>query len=159
MPILVKLSVTRMESCTGALSWWKCHWADLKSAGLFRRNLSPWTPLKPQHSHPYPNLFGQSTLVYWLPYSSHTFHHPSQTPCLHYASQKLMLDSCKMVEKQSKAFFTFLWHFFQVLNTILLHIVNPHVQIAFLKFTSCDNQALVRCIPIPAVAVHFNLKS
>ena len=28
------------------------------------------------------------------------------------------------------------------------------VQIAFLKFTSCDNQALVGCIPIAAVAVH-----
>ena len=33
------------------------------------------------------------------------------------------------------------------------------VQIAFLKFTSCDNQALVGCIPIAAVAVHVNLKS
>ena len=32
-------------------------------------------------------------------------------------------------------------------------------QISFLKFTSCDNQALVRFIPIPAVAVHLNLKS
>ena len=29
----------------------------------------------------------------------------------------------------------------------------------FLKFTSCDNQALVGCIPIAAVAVHLNLKS
>ena len=28
----------------------------------------------------------------------------------------------------------------------------PHVQIALLKFTSCDNQALVGCIPIAAVA-------
>ena len=27
------------------------------------------------------------------------------------------------------------------------------------EFTSCDNQALVRCIPIAAVAVNFNLKS
>ena len=27
-----------------------------------------------------------------------------------------------------------------------------------LKFTSCDNQALVRCIPIAAIAVHLNLK-
>ena len=35
----------------------------------------------------------------------------------------------------------------------------PQVQIAFLKFTSCDNQVLVRCIPIPAVAVHLKLKS
>ena len=54
--------------------------------------------------------------MYWLPYSSHTSHHPSQTPCLpwiSYATQKLILDSCKMVEKQSEAFHTFLWHFFQ----------------------------------------------
>ena len=32
-------------------------------------------------------------------------------------------------------------------------------QIAFLKFTSCDNQALVGCILIPAVAVDLKLKS
>ena len=30
---------------------------------------------------------------------------------------------------------------------------------AFLKFTSCDNQVLVGCIPIAAVAVHLKLKS
>ena len=35
----------------------------------------------------------------------------------------------------------------------------PQVQIEFLKFTSCDNQALVGCIPIPTVAVHLNLES
>ena len=36
----------------------------------------------------------------------------------------------------------------------------PHIQIAwFLKFTSCDNHALVGCIPITAVAVHLKLKS
>ena len=53
--------------------------------------------------------------MYWLPYSSNTSHHPSQTLCLpwiSYATQKLMLDSCKMVEKQSEAFHTFLWHHF-----------------------------------------------
>ena len=33
------------------------------------------------------------------------------------------------------------------------------VQIAFLKFTSCNNQALVGCIPIAAVAVPLKLKS
>ena len=54
-----------------------------------------------------------------------------------------MLDSCKMVEKQSEAFHTFLLHFFQVENTILLHIVFLKCQIAFLKFSSCDNRALV----------------
>ena len=74
--------------------------------------ISSWTPVKPQHSNPKPN-----PLVYWLPYSSHTSYHPSQTPWLpwiSYATQKLMLNSCKMVEKQSEAFHTFLWHFFQV---------------------------------------------
>ena len=32
-------------------------------------------------------------------------------------------------------------------------------QIAFLNFTSCDNQALLGCIPIAAVAIPLNLKS
>ena len=57
--------------------------------------------------------------MYWLPYSSHTSHHPSQTLCLpwiSYAPQKLMLDLWKMAEKQSEAFHTFLWHFFPSLK-------------------------------------------
>ena len=57
--------------------------------------------------------------MYWLPYSSNTSHHPSQIPCLpwiSYATQKLMLDSCKMVENQSDAFHTFLWYFFTSLK-------------------------------------------
>ena len=61
--------------------------------------------------------------MYWFPYSSHTSHHPSQTPYLpwiSHATQKLMLDSCKMLQKQSEAFHTFLWHIFPSLkrNTI-----------------------------------------
>ena len=130
--------------------------------------ISSWTPLKPQHSNPNPNpnpnsLANQLWCIDFL--TPPTPHHPSQTPCLpwiSYATQKLMLDSCKMAEKQSEAFHTFLWHFFQVKNRILLHILLlkcPHVQITFLKFTSCDNQDLVGCIPIPAVAVDLKLKS
>ena len=49
--------------------------------------------------------------MYWLPYSSHTSHHPSQTLCLpwiSYATQKIMLDTCKMLQKHSEAFHTFL---------------------------------------------------
>ena len=38
-------------------------------------------------------------------------------------------------------------------------IVYRLCQIAILKFTSCDNQALVGCIPIAALAVPLNLKS
>ena len=47
--------------------------------------------------------------------------------------------------------------FFQVETRILLHIVLLKCQIAILKFTSCDNQALAGCIPIPVVAVHLNV--
>ena len=42
--------------------------------------------------------------MYWLPYSSHTSHHPSQTTCLpwtSYVTQKLMLDLCKMVGRKA----------------------------------------------------------
>ena len=38
--------------------------------------------------------------MYWLPYSSHTSHHPSRTPCfswISYATQKLMQDGRKAV--------------------------------------------------------------
>ena len=36
-----------------------------------------------------------------------------------------------------------------------MHIVLLKCQIAFLKFTSCDNQVFVGCIPIAAIAVYF----
>ena len=52
----------------------------------------------------------------------------------------------------SVAFFPSLKHNF-ILNR------SSKVSDWILKFTSCDNQALVGCIPIAAVAVHLNLKS
>ena len=51
------------------------------------------------------------------------------------------------------------WHFFSSLKQNFIAYSSSKVQIAFLKFTSCNNQVLVGCIPIPAVAVHLNLKS
>ena len=42
-------------------------------------------------------------------------------------------------------------------SLLLLHLSSSLTD--FLKFTSCDNQALVGCIPIAAVGVHLNLKS
>ena len=99
-----------MELWTGALSWWKCHWPDLKSAGFFR-----------------PNLFLNSlrtstlTLSLWpfscgvltsllLPHLSSSLKDslPSLNLLCH---SKQMLDSCNMVKKQSEKFHTFLWHF------------------------------------------------
>ena len=76
------------------------------SLGIFS-----WTPLKPQHSNPNPNPLANQLRLYWLAYSSHTSHHPSQTPCLPWIScgtQKLILFSWKMLQKQCEAFHT--WH-------------------------------------------------
>ena len=49
--------------------------------------------------------------------------------------------------------------FFPTLNNNFIAYPSSKVQIAFLKFTSCDNQALAGCIPIAAVAVDLKLKS
>ena len=121
--------------------------------------ISSWTLLKSQHSNPNPNRSANQLwcIDFLTPLTSH---HPSQTPCLpwiSYATQKLMLDSCKMVEKQSEAFHTFLWQFFSSLkqNFIAYRSSKVSSQIALLTFTSCDNQALVGCIPIAAVACSF----
>ena len=51
------------------------------------------------------------------------------------------------------------WHFFPSLKQNFIADRSSKVQIAFLKFTSCDNQALLGYIPIAAVAVHLNPKS
>ena len=70
--------------------------------------------------------------MYWFPYSSHISHHPSQTPCLpwiSYVTQKLTHDSCKMLQKQSEAFHTFLCHFFLSLK---------HNFIAYRSFKLCS---------------------
>ena len=49
--------------------------------------------------------------------------------------------------------------FFLSLKQNFIAYCSSKFQIAFLKFTSCDNQALVGCIQIAAVAVRLNLKS
>ena len=63
-----------------------------------------------------------------------------------------------MLQKQSEAFHTFLWHFS---NRILLHIVLlkcPHVQIAFLKFTSCEESGFSRVYSNCCYSCSFDLQ-
>ena len=83
------------------LIWWVLASSD---------GISSWIPLKPQHSNPNPNPLVNQLWFIVFTYSSHTTDHPSQTPCLPwipYATQKLMLDSCKMLQRQSEALHTF----------------------------------------------------
>ena len=79
--------------------------------------ISSWTPLKPQYSNPSPNpLANQLWCIDFLtPPTPLIIPHrlPAFLDSL-MPLKKIMLGSCKMVEKQSEAFHTFLWHFFQV---------------------------------------------
>ena len=122
---------------------------------LLTESLS-WTYLKPQHSIPnltlYPINSGVMTSLL-LPHLSSSLT-DSLSSWISYATQKLMLDSCKMVEKQSEAFIRFCG-IFSKFKKEFYYISFSHVQMSFFKFTSGENQALVGYIPIPAVFVHF----
>ena len=128
------------------------------------QGISCWTPLKPQHSNPNPNPLAYQLwcIDFLTPPKPLTIPHrlpaflqslmPLKNWCLIHAR----------CSKNSLKHFIRFCGIFSKFKTILLHIVLlkcPHVQIAFLKLTSCDNQALVGCIPIAAVAVDLKLKS
>ena len=127
--------------------------------------ISCWTPLKPQHSNPNPNPLANKL---W----SIDFLTPS-TPLIIPRRLPAFLESlmplknwgsihAKCSKSSVKHSIRFFGIFSKFRTEFLLHIVLlkcPHVQIGFLKFTSCDNQALVGCIPIPVVGVHLNQKS
>ena len=127
--------------------------------------ISSWTPLKPQHSNPNPNpLANQLWCTNFLtPTTPLIIPHrvsalleslmPLKNWCLIYA--RCSISSLKHSIHFCGIFFKFKTEFY--CTRVLLKC--PLVRIAFLKFTSRDNQALVGCIPITAVAGHFNLKS
>ena len=127
--------------------------------------ISSWTPLKPQHSNPNPNpLANQLWCIDFL---------TPPTPLIIPHRLPAFLESLMPLKNWSpiharcsksslKHSIRFYGVFSKFKTRILLHIVLlkcPHVQIAFLKFTSCDSQVFVGCIPVAAVAVDFNLKS
>ena len=126
--------------------------------------ISSWTPLKPQHSNPN-RLANQLWCIDFLTPPTPLII-PHRLPAFHESLMPLK-NWCSIHARWSKSSLKhsiscFCGIFFRVKNRILLHIVLlkcPHIQIAFLKFTSCDNQALVGCIPIAAVAVYLKLKS
>ena len=148
--------------CTGELSCWKCHWPDLKSAGLFRRNL-PWTPLKPQHSNSNPNPNTLANQLWYIDFLTPT------TPFIIAHRLSVFLESlmplknwCSLHARCSKCSLKHSYFSVALFPSVKQNFIAyrfSKVQIAFLKITSCDNQALVGCIPIAVVAVHLNLKS
>ena len=153
-----------MELWTDVLSLWKCHLAITRVLAS-SYGISSWTPLKPQHSNPNPNrLANQLWCIDFL---------TPPTPLIIRYRLPAFLESliplknwCSIHARWSKSSLKhslrFCGSIFSKFKTILLHIVLlkcPDVQIPFLKFTSCDNRALVGYIPIPAVTVPLNLRS
>ena len=137
------------------------------------QGISSCISLKPQHSTLtptltlWPNNYGVLTSLL-LPHfsSSLTDSLPSLNLLCHSKTDaRFMQDAPKAVWSIPYVSVVF----FQVQNSILLHfflLKCPHVQIAFLKFTSCDYQVYsnspavtISCIPIASVAVDLKLKS
>ena len=146
---------------TGTLSWWKCHWPDLKSAGLLRPNIFLNSSLKPQHSNPYP-LANQLWYIDFLtPPTPLIIPHrlPDFLECL-----MPLKNWCSIHARYSKSSQNHSMRFYRIFPSLKHNFIAyryskvPHPDCIF-KITSCDNQAFVRCIPIPAVAVHLNKKS
>ena len=124
--------------------------------------ISTWTPLKPQHIIPCwlsvqwePSAWrscqccpkkGSSKVYGWI---------CSVWEKLHASTGKSVSSSLGHCSRSSFHRMTFL----SSLKQNFIAYRSSKVQIAFLKFTSCDNQTLVGCIPIAAVAVYLNLKS
>ena len=121
--------------------------------------ISSWTPLKPQNSipNPYP-LANQIWSVDFLTPPT-PFIMPHILPG--FLESLMPLKNWRSIHARwSKSSLKHSIRFSDIFPS-LMHIVLlkcPHIQIAFLKFTSCDNQVLVGCIPIAAVAVHLKLK-
>ena len=76
------------------------------------------SPLKPQHSNPSPDPLANQLWCIDLHTPPTPLIIPHRLPAFlePYVTQKLMLDSCKMLQKHSEAFHTFLGHLFPSLK-------------------------------------------
>ena len=126
--------------------------------------ISSWTPLKPQHSNHKPNPLANQLwcIDFFTPPTPLIIPHrlpvflESLTPLKSWCSIHAIWSKSSLKHSiRLCGIFPSLKHNF--IYIVLLKC--PHVKIAFLKFTSCDNQALVGCITIAAVALHLNVKS
>ena len=124
--------------------------------------ISSWTPLKPQHSNPNPLANQLWSIDFLTPPTPLII--PHRLPAFLQSLMPLKI-WCSIHASCSKSSLKHSIRCCGIFPSLKQNFVAyrflkcSHVQIAFLKFTSCDNQALVGCIPIAAIAVHLNLKS
>ena len=121
--------------------------------------ISTWTPLKPQRSNPNPNpLANQLWCIDFL---------TPPTPLIIPHRLAAFLESfiplknwCSIHARWSKSSLNHSIRFCGIFSKFKtgFYCISFFSSVR-LKFTSCDNQALVGCISIPVVAVHLNQKS
>ena len=121
--------------------------------------ISSWTPLNPHHSNPNPKPLANQLWCIGFLTPPLPLIIPHRLPAFLESLMQLK-NWCSIYARWSKTFWSIPNVSVAFFPSLKLHIVLlkcPHVQIAFLKFTSYDNQTLVGCVPIAAVAVHLNL--
>ena len=117
------------------------------------QGISSWTPLKPQHSKPYPTPLANQL---W----SIDFLTPPTPPIISHRlpafleSLMPLKNRCSIYTRCSKSSLKHSIRFCGIFSKFKtqFHCISffPTSRLHFFKFTSCDNQALVGCIPIPA---------
>ena len=125
--------------------------------------ISSWTPLKPQHSNPNPNrLANQLWCIDFLTPPTLLII-PHRLPAF-LESLMPLKNWCSIHARCSKSSVKHSIRFCGIFPSLKQNFIayRPSKMSSrpdcILKFTSCDNQALVGCIPIAAVAVHLNLE-
>ena len=133
-------------------------WRVLASSDV----ISSWTPLKPQHSNPNPNPTHLANQLLYINFLT------PPTPLIISHSLPAFFESLMPLKNWSsihaRCFKSSLKHsigfcgIFSKFKTEFYCIL-LNCQIEFLKFTCCDNQALVGYITVAVGAVLLNLKS
>ena len=123
--------------------------------------ISSWTPLKPQHSKPNPNhLANQLWCIDFLTPATPLII-PRRLPA-YFESLMPLKNWCWIHARFSKSNLKHSIHFCGSFSKFKTDFAYCSSKVSsrpdcFLKFTSYDNQVLVGCIPIDAVALHLNL--
>ena len=118
--------------------------------------ISSWIPVKPQHSNPNPDPNQLRSIDFLTPSTPLII--PPRLPAF-LESLMPLKNWCSIHARWSKSRLKHSIRFCGIFSKFKTEFYCISFFFAFLKFASCDNQALVGCIPIAAVAVHLNLKS
>ena len=120
--------------------------------------ISSWTLLKPQHNNP-KTLASQLWCIDFLTPPT-PFIIPHRLPTFLESLMPLQ-NWCPIYARCSKSSLKHSIRFWGIFQSLKQNFIayRSRVQIAFLKFTNCENQASIGCIPIAAIAVPLKRKS